>query len=259
MTTTRSSRGPGTPGWTADFTDPNFRVRMTAIKSADGCNADVRVDELRGAGHYSVTHHHDDPTATTTTRSPTRTCRGPGSPASTASPNCFQADGADLNPRGFWGTLNTQGAENVNGDAYQPYYDTRPAGSARPARRRRPPRVLRPHQVLQLRDRDAAGLDRGYVYIYDPVFCDVNDRQGTGDRWFSGPTAVSTFYEVYDTEQHAVRPRADDIAASRRRAALFRNMAASDTTMGGSSGSECRYETDARTATAATTTTTGIC
>ena len=43
------------------------------------------------------------------------------------------------------------------------------------------------------------GSTSGAVYVYDPQHCGVGQARGTGDRWFSGGAAVSTFYEVWDT------------------------------------------------------------
>ncbi len=61
-------------------------------------------------------------------------CAVPGPPAPTALRRARSGTpaggGQVLNPRGFWGTMNTQGAENVDGDAFQPYYDTRTSGVA---------------------------------------------------------------------------------------------------------------------------------
>jgi hypothetical protein len=152
-----------------------------------------------------------------------------------------------LNPRGFWGTLNTQGAENVNGDAYQTGYDTR-TGGVSPA-----------CSTVTTNDRACydgqnyynyaiempPGTTNGAVYVYDPGFCDVNPDRGTGDRWFSGSNQVSTFYTLYNT-QGTLSEIGDDgapIAASDFR---FRNMDTADTTMAGSGGAECKYLADAQ-------------
>ena len=67
-------------------------------------------------------------TTTVTTNLTDELLQGPGTACTNGKTECFEADGVALNPRGFWGTLNTQGAENVNGDAYQPGYDTRTSG-----------------------------------------------------------------------------------------------------------------------------------
>ena len=89
-----------------------------------------------------------------------------------------------------------------------------------------------------------AGTTNGSIYVYDPVFCDVATNKGTGDRWFSGSNGVSSFYELYDTKG-TLYDQSDDGAALATSGGLFRGMAASDTTMGGSGGSECLHSTDA--------------
>ena len=85
------------------------------------------------------------------------------------------------------------------------------------------------------------GSTGGSVYVYDPGFCDVNEERGTGDRWFGGDTAVSTFYTLYNTQGTLSDPD-DDGAPIAASAARFRAMDADDTTMGGGGGAvECRY------------------
>jgi hypothetical protein len=86
------------------------------------------------------------------------------------------------------------------------------------------------------------GATNGKVYIYDPQFCDVNEQRGTGDRWFSGSTAVSSFYTLYDTGSSLYDLSEDtELAASGND---FRNMDYADTTMSGSGGDECLFRTD---------------
>ncbi len=232
-TTSTTAWGPATPHtWVRnDFSDTNFRVRLTVIK---GCTTlpQTNLDMLEARVYWSWT------TTTTTTTTATTTLtdknlQGPG----TACPgvaSCYQADGSALNPRGFWATQNTEGAANVNGDAFQTYYDT-VGGATNPAY-----------------DADAyynyavempAGTSNGAVYVYDPVFCAVQTDKGTGDRWFSGAgDPVSTFYELYDTKGTQY-DMTDDGAPIANSNGLFRSVAASDTTMGGSSGSECKHTT----------------
>ena len=225
----------------ADFSDANFRVRLSPFESCTGSPV-FSLDRLE----VRVTWDFTTPVTTTTTVTtnlPDQLLRGPGTSCTSGKMECFEADGVALNPRGFWGTLNTQGAENVNGDAYQPGYDTR-TGGVSPA-------------CVTVTDPDRAcydgsdfynygiempaGSTGGSVYVYDPGFCDVNEERGTGDRWFGGDTAVSTFYTLYNTQGTLSDPDDDGtpIAAS---AARFRGMDADDTTMGGAGGAvECRY------------------
>ena len=71
-------------------------------------------------------------TQTVTTAPADQDLKGPGTGCANGLSDCFKPDGATLNYRGFWGTMNTEGAANVNGDAYQPYYDTNTSTVAPP-------------------------------------------------------------------------------------------------------------------------------
>ena len=123
--TSMTTLGPH-PWVRADFSDANFRVRLSPFESCTGSPI-FSLDRLE----VRVTWDFTTPVTTTTTVTtnlPDQLLRGPGTSCTNGKMECFEADGVELNPRGFWGTLNTQGAENVNGDAYQPGYDTRTSG-----------------------------------------------------------------------------------------------------------------------------------
>ena len=83
------------------------------------------------------------------------------------------------------------------------------------------------------------GTSGGYVYVYDPVFCETATSSGTGDRHFSGTAAVSTFYELYSDPNNTPYILSDDslIVSTGN---TFTGMAYRDSTMGGSNGSECK-------------------
>ena len=169
---------------------------------------------------------------------------GPGTacPATVLPLNqCFQPNGASLNPHGFWGTMNTEGAANINGDAYMPYYDTNtstvsPACATITTQRACYDATNYYNYAIEM----APGSSNGSVYIFDPGFCATATNKGTADRWFSGSSAVSSYYELYNTNNqiylNSVPPQTL-IASS---GTLFQQIAASDSTMGGSGGSECR-------------------
>ncbi len=127
--------------------------------------------------------------------------------------------------------MNTQGAANVNGDAFQAFYDTT-GGATNPA--------YDATDYYNYAIEMPAGSTNGSIYVYDPVFCETANNKGTGDRWFSGSNGVSSFFEVYDT-QNTLYDIGDDGAALASSSGLFRNIAAADTTMGGSGGSECLH------------------
>jgi hypothetical protein len=164
--------------------------------------------------------------------------KGPLSACASGVANCFQADGSALNPRGFWATMNAEGSANVNGDAHMEYYDT-VGGTVSPTcdtistLRACYDAVNYYNYAIEM----PAGTTNGTVYIYDPVFCAVAIDHGTGDRWYSGSNPVSSWFELYNTNNavynNAVPPQTL-VATSGN---LFRRIAASDTTMGGPTAS----------------------
>ena len=224
-----------------DFAPANFRVRLTAVKACSGgatAGIELGLDRLRVIAHYNTTK---PTTTTTTTTTPIadKNLQGPGTACAGGVANCFVADGSNLNPRGFWGTLNTQGAENVDGDAHQPNYDTVGGTLSPNCNTITTVRACYdPHEYYNYAIEMAPGSTNGSVYIYDPNFCSVNVDKGTGDRWFSGTAGVSTVYEVWDTN-NTLYDRGDDGIGSSgttpnaTSGALFKNMSWSDPTMGG--------------------------
>jgi hypothetical protein len=214
-----------------DFTDANFRIRLTAVR---GCatTPQFNVDMLEARVYWNMATTTST-TTTVTTTIPDQDLQGPGSACSGVS-SCYHADGATLNPRGFWATMNTEGAENVNGDAFQPYYDTS-TSATNPA--------YDADTYYNYAVEVPAGAS-GSIYVYDPVFCATAANKGTGDRWFSGAgDNVSSFFELYDTK-NTLYDMTDDGGAVNNSAGLFRNVGASDSTMGGgTSGTECRTTT----------------
>ena len=219
-----------------DLSNTDFRLRLTANKSGGTCSAgnEIRLDMLEVRATYDI----DTATTTTntvTTTLPDQNLQGPGTACGTVAA-CYQADGATLNPRGFWATMNTQGAASINGDAYQAYYDT-VGGAGNP--------VYNGTEYYNYAVEMPPGSSGGAVYVYDPVFCDTANNRGTADRWFSGDgDGVSSFYELYDT-QGTLYDITDDGAPIFSSGGLFRNIGASDTTMGGSGGTQCRRQTGA--------------
>jgi Flp pilus assembly protein TadG len=210
-----------------DFTDTNFRARLQAVR---GCATtptfNVDMLEVRVWWNMATT---TSTTTTVQTNLPDQNLQGPGTACSGIG-SCNNADGAALNPRGFWATMNTEGAENINGDAFQPYYDTA-TSTTNPAY----DGTTYYNYAVEI----PAGAS-GSVYVYDPGFCATAANKGTGDRWFTGAGAnVSSFYELYDTK-NTLYDMTDDGAPVANSSGLFRNIGASDTTMGGSGGSECK-------------------
>jgi len=136
--------------------------------------------------------------------------------------------GQTLNARGFWGSVLTQGADIVNGDAYMPKYN---GSGSNP----------NPHDSTNYYNYAVwmpPGSTGGRVWIFDPGFCDTDQTQGTGETWFSGTGGVSTWYELYNTNNQPYNLAAQTLLGTS--GSLFTNESYSDSTEGGSGGSSCR-------------------
>ena len=217
----------------------NVWVRLASNKVTCSANRTAYVDtlELRASYKYSTT-------STVTSTPADVDMRGPGTPCVNAAAGCYQPDGAVLNDRGFWATMNTEGASNVNGDAYQPKYDTAgstiaPVCPAGPGRSCYDPQNYYNYGVEM-----PAGSTNGYVYVFDPGFCETATNKGTGDRWFGNNAGVSSWYELLQDVNLTPYDYSDDslVASSGTR---FMNLNAADSSMGGTTGggtNECRQQ-----------------
>ena len=187
----------GGHGWTrADFSNANFRVRLTWRDGLTNCPAalGVQLDQLE----VRVQYH----TSTTTWTTQTLDVPDPS--------------GGTLDSQGFWGAVFTSGGWRENGDRYAPSFigngTGAPSGSANP-------------------DYDANGYDylvevgvSGEIRVFDPIFCATGDNGhggsfGAGDHWTS-PTAnlhaanftggpVGVTYTLYDTKGTLANPGDD--------------------------------------------------
>ncbi len=168
----------GTHTWTrSDLTDSNFRVRLTWNDGTPGCagSQSVRVGEIEVQTDFSGTT-----TMTSVQEVPV-----------------IDPDGNTLAPHGFWGALQSQGAPNIQGDAYMTYYDTRTS---------RTNDDYTPSGYYQYGIEFPAASSGGEVWLFDPGFCNVDSDKGTGESYtFGSPNGsssfnpVSTFYDLYDT------------------------------------------------------------
>jgi Flp pilus assembly protein TadG len=232
----------GTHTWIRnDFADTSFRVRLTANKGCGTAGTTLNVDRFRVSVFYTITT--TTTTTTTSTATATYQLRGPGAFCANGAFGCYvgtpSGGGQVLNPRGFWGTMNTQGAENVNGDAYQPYYDTRTSGVAVTCPAATLTACHGPVDFYNYAIEMQPNTTGGRVYIFDPVFCETSAGSGTGDRHFSGSAAVGSFYELYSDPNNTPFILTDDVLVASS-GNTFQSMAHRDSTMGGSNGSECR-------------------
>jgi Flp pilus assembly protein TadG len=176
--------GWGSHAWTpADFT--SFRVRLTWIDGVLGCSASrsVSLDQLQVTVHYSSSSVSTGPV----------TVDGP--------------DGAALAPQNFWAAMNSQGAPNIQGDAYMTEYETR-GGASNRNDGTDPDGRYAPDEYYNYAVEIPAGA-LGEVWIFDPGFCDsASAGLGTGEFWTVGPPngnnerwPVSSYFDLYDTNE----------------------------------------------------------
>ncbi|MEA2621513.1 MAG: hypothetical protein QOH61_423, partial [Chloroflexota bacterium] len=185
----------GAHAWTrADFSDANFRVRLTWIDGTASCASTqaVKLDllDVRVDFHYSTT------TTTTTTTT-----------GSVASPT-----GSTLSSQGFWGAVITRGGNRENGDEFSPANDN-PGISGHTA--------TNPEY-------DASGYDytvitngaNGQVKVYDPTFCETGANgsggfMGAGDHWIAGSAnGVTTVFSLWNENGTAYDTADDTLVAT---------------------------------------------
>jgi hypothetical protein len=194
----------GRSSWSASqLSNSNFRVRVQNVKPSCASSMVHRIDLVVLRVHYRTTSSVFVPDA-----------------------NVASPYGDALAPRGFWGTMLSQGAEDINGDAYLPRYESR-TSFTNPE--------YDPGNYYDYAVEIPAGATGGEVWIYDPVFCatDGSGAYGTGDRWFGGTNAMSAFYELYDTQSTPYDLTDDTQVATS--GTLFRSIRASDQSLGGPS------------------------
>ncbi len=166
-----------------DFSDANFRVRLTANKGCGTSGTTLNLDMLEVRVAWSM--------ATTTTTKEVLPVPDP-------------VTGTALDPQGFWGAMFTSGGYRENGDKFGPRYlgngTGQPSGSNSPTY-------------------DAGGYDytielpggSGQVRLFDPMFCATGNNghggsYGAGDHWTGGPATtgvapVAITYTLYDTQE----------------------------------------------------------
>ena len=105
--------------------------------------------------------------------------------------------GGTLRRQNFWGSMQSQGAPNIQGDAFMTYYNTRTSATNA---------AYDPNAYYQYGVEIPTGASNGRVWVFDPGFCDTSTSAGTGENWTVGgsngagtPRAVSSFFVVYDT------------------------------------------------------------
>jgi hypothetical protein len=195
---TTSTSAWGSHDWVAsDFDDASFRMRLsfTRTGTCQSRSARAQVDLLEVRVGYRtdttnpVTTYHDD---------------GPR--------DLVGPDGEAIRRQGFWGSMQSQGAPNVQGDAFMTYYDTR-TGRTNDA--------YDPDTYYQYGIEMPAGASNGKVWVYDPGFCDVSTQAGTGEYWtiggsngYGSPRPITSWFDLYDTRNTPYDQADDALVAS---------------------------------------------
>lgn len=204
-----------------DFSDANFRLRLT-FNRPGSCNRNVAVDTLKVRISSNA---------------------GPR-------PVFDPYGGAALAPQNFWGAMQSQGAPNIQGDAFMTYYEDRTSALNDIDAAQDPDAVYDSSSYYNYGVDIPAGATSGEVWIFDPGFCAVATSQGTGESWtvggangFATPQPVSAFYDLFDT-QGTPYDLLDDGAAVGSFGNTYRQLTGDDSTLGGNNGA-----TDCSTAT----------
>lgn len=170
-----------------DFTNGNFRVRLTAVKGCSAGTTALRVDMLDVRVRYRVL------TTSTTTTLQQVNVTGPG--------------GQALTPQNFWGAMQSQGAPSIQGDAYMTKYETRKS-TLNDLDSTDPDANYAWQDYYNYAVEIPAGASNGSIWVYDGGFCDGTSGAGTGEYWTVGGTngnstrqAVSAYFDVYDTQE----------------------------------------------------------
>ena len=221
-TTTSSTRtvgsATGTGAWGShtwvrnDFSDANFRLRLGW---SCGSTRTVSVDVI----DVRVTYVSDVMSTTT----------------SIQQVDVHSPTGGDLDPQNFWGALQSQGAPNIQGDAYMTWYDTRTSATNDDHE---------PDQYYQYAIEFPPGSTTGEVWVFDPGFCDVGTSRGTGENWtvggangYTSRQPISTFYRLYDTNNTPYNTGDDTIAGTS--GSSYRRMFYSDHVLGQTAATDC--------------------
>jgi hypothetical protein len=199
--TLTSTSFPGSPGyWTqgsssstaawgshvwdpaSEFSNANFRVRLTFARTGI-CQTNARLVQV-DYFQVRVTHRTD-----TTTQVTTYSVDGVQ--------DITDPFGGTLRRQNFWGSMQSQGAPNIQGDAFMTYYNTRTSATNA---------AYDPDAYYQYGVDIPAGATNGRVWVYDPGFCDTGTAAGVGENWTIGGSngnssirPVSSFFDVYDT------------------------------------------------------------
>ncbi len=201
--------------WTrADLADGMFVVRLTFNKQSCASGLQAQVDTLQ----VRVTSQ-----------------AGPRS--------IYAPDGTLLVPQNFWGAMQSQGAPNIQGDAFMTKYQDRgPITLNGVDAAQDPDAYWDPDAYYNYDVEMPAGATNGQVWLFDPGFCEVATTQGTGESWtiggsngYSSAMPVSSYYDLLNTNATPYDLN-DDITVATS-GTTFQNLSLDDSTLGGSNGS----------------------
>ena len=204
--------------WTrADFSDALFRVRLTFNKPNCAATRSAVVDTLfvrisSNAGPRPVF----DPYGS-----------------------------AALAPQNFWGSMQSQGSPNIQGDAFMTKYESRSPLTNNAVNAGQDPDAIYDSASYYNYGVDIPpGATNGEVWIYDPGFCAVASSQGTGENWsvggstgYSSAQPVSAYYELYNMKGTPYDLADDTLWPGATSGTMYQQLTGQDATLGGTRGS----------------------
>ena len=177
-----------------------LQVRLTWVRgSSSTCAATrtVKLDMLEVRVYYTVT---TEVITTTTTTDLVQDAK------------ILDPYGLDTisRPQKFWGAMQSQGAPNIQGDAFMTKYDTRPTSSSlgiRNAVGGSDPDTYYDYTDYYNYAVEIPAGGGGRLWVFDPGFCDGTTSAGTGENWtasgangYSPRQPVSAFFDLWDTK-----------------------------------------------------------
>ena len=182
----------------SEFTDANFRVRLTSVKGCSTSGIKFNVDQLQVRVSFVIF------TTTTTTTIEVKDIKGPHDET--------------LVPQNFWASVGSQGWPTTRGDAYLSYYLSRPAT---PGSQSSPGGTPNSQFAPSIYYNYAVELPSGGdIYIFDPGFCNQANSLGTSETWVTtgtnGPAdpnsrrPISSQYNLFKDAQQTPYNYEDD-------------------------------------------------
>ncbi len=184
--------------WTGnDLGNSNFRVRLTATKGPSPCTVAtlLRVDMIQVQANYGIDTVTQTP-VTTTTAPVDMPVEGPGTDCTTGVVRLLRGRRAGPQPQWLLGNDEHRGCRERQ--------RRHPPGVLRHARRHDQPGV-RAQRVLQLRDRDAPGLQRRLRVRLRPRL--LRDRRTTREPATAGSTMTVSISSTPRTRSSTPRAR----------------------------------------------------